>query len=99
MASGKQRHSPLLTQGQFDDLLLRVDERVLKDGPLLDAGEVAEVLGVEHRTVVYWARKGRIEGTLATRQIGWRFTGDGLRRFAHEHYVVVGGQVAVATDA
>lgn len=47
-------------------------------------GEVADEVGVHPQTVRRWLRDGRIEGTLITRQTGYRIRGEEVERLLRE---------------
>ena len=50
----------------------------------LTVPEVAEIVGVHEQTVRRWLREGQIEGTLITRQTGYRVRREEVDRLMRE---------------
>lgn len=51
---------------------------------LYTVAEVAEIVGVHPQTVRRWLRDGQIEGTLITRQAGYRIRSEEVDRLLRE---------------
>jgi hypothetical protein len=58
----------------------------IPDTTQLSAVDVAEILGVTPKTVVYWATSRQLSGELLSRKKGWRFTPPDLREFRTKRY-------------
>lgn len=50
----------------------------------LTVPEVAEIVGVHEQTVRRWLREGQLEGTLITRQTGYRIRREEVDRLMRE---------------